>query len=327
MIERHRDQRADDRPQPIDPPAVPNARDQRRAEAARRIGAGPRDRRLEPDHERIERRKQRRREPLEPPVAKKREQAEDQREAGHRLAGKRPQRAIGCAGRGGAEGDAAAHRAPGEQGQRADRRARHLRRDVAQRMARLELAHQPEGKRHHRIDVGTALPAERRERDCRAGRAEQEAGHQPPQRGIGQQAHHRTARAEIDDDDRQADAEQQRRAGGLGGEQLPRHSPVSLAHFRRASPGQTRAKLGRVPLSARGRREHATTASEQFGAGTCRKHAPDRRRKPHPGICAGLRQHMPYSEQNRPLSMLLCRAEGRFGLLSLGGLMRCHDFA
>ena len=49
----------------------------------------------------------------------------------------------------------------------------------------------------------------------RAGQAEQEAGHQAPHRRVGQQREHRTARAEIDDDDRQADCEQERRAGGL----------------------------------------------------------------------------------------------------------------
>src|SRR5512135_2534685 len=53
-----RQKRADQGTEPVDPPSMPLVRDHRRRETAGGIGAGPGDAGFKPDHDRVERRKQ-----------------------------------------------------------------------------------------------------------------------------------------------------------------------------------------------------------------------------------------------------------------------------
>jgi len=81
--------------------------------------------------------------------------------------------------------------------------------------------HQPEPERYSWIDVRAAHFPDGRQRNRSTDTTEQETGDHASQHDAGQQALHRAASAEHEDDNREAAEHEQRRPNRLGDVQLP----------------------------------------------------------------------------------------------------------
>src|SRR5512135_10512 len=108
----HRQYCAQQRAQPVQPPALPGSRDHGRPQAASRIGAGAGERRFDENHDRVQEGKQCWCECAQSRMLKEEEQTEDEDESTRRLPQQCKSCAVTCADQRSAVVYAAPHSAP-----------------------------------------------------------------------------------------------------------------------------------------------------------------------------------------------------------------------